>query len=383
MEEEALLDGFDESESDLRVDFLDRIYQTVLWSTDWTVETIVNSLSRHAFELDPSFQRRNAWNLVQKSRLIESLIFNLPIPQIVLAESKDKRGTFIVVDGKQRLLTIKGYFEEKNSFKLTGLNNAQLNGLDRNSLQEQFPDYYSNLMVYSIRSVIIKNWPSDNFLYTIFYRLNTGSLALSPQELRKSLKPGKFLGYVDDFASHSSGIKKLLGKAEPDPRMKDLDLILRFLAFRKNIVNYRGNYKEFIDEICDIYNTSWPQIKVELDASLQSLEATIDVATKVFGQSRVFRRASGKRAESRINRALFDVVAYYFSQLDSAVVLANKTRIKEATIALQLEDEDFVKSISLATNGLSETNTRFTMYGQMLARVLQIEIPRPQIAAVQ
>lgn len=370
-----------ESETDVTVDFLDKIYQTVLWSTDWTVETIINSLERDSFDLDPNFQRRNAWNPVQKSRLIESLIFNLPIPQIVLAESRGKRGTFIVVDGKQRLLTIKSFFQEKNSFRLSGLNNTRLNGLDKHFLQEKFPDYYSNLMVYSIRSVIIKNWPSDNFLYTIFYRLNTGSVTLSPQELRKSLKPGEFLSYIDDFASGSKEIKKLLGRTEPDPRMKDIDLILRFLAFKKNIANYRGNYKEFIDQICDIYNQAWPGIKTELDSSLEGLEKTIATASKVFGQERVFRRQGQKRAETRINRALFDVITYYFSIVDQSTLLENAKSVKDATIQLQSNDQTFVRSISLATNGLTETRDRFSVYGKMLGKTLGLDIMVPSIGA--
>src|SRR5947209_7589571 len=78
----------------------------VVNGTDWTTETIVSQLRRGNIQLNPRFQRRDAWKLDRKSRFIESLIVGLPIPQIVLAESKQERGKFIVLDGKQRLLAI-------------------------------------------------------------------------------------------------------------------------------------------------------------------------------------------------------------------------------------------------------------------------------------
>ena len=362
-------ESFDESEDDLRVDFLEKIYETVLWSTDWTIETINASLVRGAFDLDPSFQRRNAWNRVQKSRLIESLIFNLPIPQIVLAESKRKRGEFIVVDGKQRLLTIQEFFSEKEGFKLSGLNNSNLNGLDSKNLEEKFPDYHSNLIVYTMRSVIIKNWPSDNFLYTIFYRLNTGSVPLSPQELRKSLKPGRFLNFVDDFASESKVIRNLIGKSEPDPRMRDLDLVLRYIAFKTNAANYSGNYKDFIDRICDIYNEGWENKVVDVKELLSKLEETISALSKVFGKERVFRRQGEKRMESRINRALYDVMTYYFSSVQPTAILERKSEIRKLVDNLISGNQSFINSTSFATNGLTETTTRFTIFGEKFLQI--------------
>ena len=82
----------------------------VVSGTDWTTETIVSQLKRNNIQLRPRFQRRDAWKRDRKSRFIESLIVGLPIPQIVLAESKQDRGKFMVLDGKQRLLSILQYW---------------------------------------------------------------------------------------------------------------------------------------------------------------------------------------------------------------------------------------------------------------------------------
>src|SRR5689334_22460988 len=78
-----------------------------LWSTDWTTETVVSQLRRGNINLNPRYQRRNAWDNSRKSLFIESLVLGLPIPQIILAEEKGKKGSFIVIDGKQRLLALR------------------------------------------------------------------------------------------------------------------------------------------------------------------------------------------------------------------------------------------------------------------------------------
>src|SRR4029077_4538780 len=97
----------------------------VVSGTDWTTETVVSQLKRGNIQMNPRFQRRDAWKRDRKSRFIESLIVGLPIPQIVLAESKKERGRFIVLDGKQRLLSILQFWGLgegiNNRYALSGL----------------------------------------------------------------------------------------------------------------------------------------------------------------------------------------------------------------------------------------------------------------------
>ena len=332
-------------------------------------------------DFDVDYQCEHVWELTDKVVLIDSIFNNIDIGKFVFVwrDFGVKEKLYEIVDGKQRLLTIKEFLGDNNGFRLTGLNNKALNGLDKNALQERYPDYYNNLLMYTIRSVIIKNWPSENFLYTIFYRLNTGSVQLSPQELRKSLKPGKFLSYIDEYSSKSKIIKDLVGKNIPDPRMKDLDLVLRFLAFDKNITNYKGNYKIFIDDLCDIYNTNWELQKDSLDKILDRMVKTINIAIQIFGKDRVFRREGKKRVESRINRALFDVLMYYLSKIDERALIDNKSRIKTSIEVELKNNQELISSISLATNGLAETKNRFTIIGNILNSIDGINVEIPEI----
>ena len=82
------------SEDEVQISEAERLTPAVLHGTDWTTETVISQLKRGNIILNPSFQRRDAWSRKQKSRFIESLILGLPIPQIVLAETRESRGKF-------------------------------------------------------------------------------------------------------------------------------------------------------------------------------------------------------------------------------------------------------------------------------------------------
>ncbi len=368
-----------ENEEEIAVDFIDKIADAVLWSTDWTIESIVSTQKRNAFNINPGFQRRDAWNNVKKSRLIESLVYGLPVPQIVLAEDEKNRGHYLVVDGKQRLLTIFKFFSDDPTirFKLEGLNSGELNGLDKESLNQQKPELYNNLLTQSIRSIIIRNWKNEDLLYTIFYRLNSGSLPLSPQELRKALKPGPFLELIDVFCSQSKVMKYLLKTKVPDPRMRDMDLLLRYFVMTKHITEYKGNYKEALDRICDIYNKHWDTYEKEVHSILNEFDQVIARAFDIFGENEAFRRLSKNRSESRVNRALFDVITFYFRQIPPTVLPTFTEQIKISTLDLCETDERFKKAISSNTNNLKETATRFVIYGKKIQEIVGLSINIP------
>src|SRR5208282_1139082 len=93
-----------ESEDDLQAIDPSLLGQAVVFGTDWTAATLIDQLRRGNIKLDPIFQRRDAWDPKRKSRFIESIVLGLPIPQLVLAEAKEDKGAFLVIDGKQRLL---------------------------------------------------------------------------------------------------------------------------------------------------------------------------------------------------------------------------------------------------------------------------------------
>lgn len=372
------------AEDEVDADTRGRFREVVLHATDWTTETIVSQLGRGNISLNPSFQRRDAWNVQQKSRFIESLILGLPVPQIVLAEEQNRRGKFIVLDGKQRLLAILQFWGlgegSKNGYSLTGLEfrKADLAHKDLPQLKAD-PDREDDLnalLNQPIRTVVIKNWPDEDFLHIVFLRLNTGSVKLSPQELRQALFPGEFSSWIDEVAVGSRAIKRLLRLDEPDYRMRDIEVLARFLAFRFFLSNYRGRMKKFLDFAFKTFNADWGAWKERLEQSLSEFEAASDALVNVFG-SEVGRKPGSKQ----FNRAVFDFLAFYASEQPVREAMTRAPDQVRQVFDGLFHDADFRRAIERDTAGVPNTVERLSKWGSALGSALGMELPVPTAVA--
>jgi hypothetical protein len=355
----------------------------VVSGTDWTTETIVTQLKRGNIQLNPRFQRRDAWKRDRKSRFIESLIVGLPIPQIVLAESKTERGKFIVLDGKQRLLAISQFWgmgtePDKNLFPLTALPlRPDLKGktfVDLSTDPSRQADFDS-LCNQTVRTIVIRSWRDTNFLHTVFLRLNTGSVSLSPQELRQALLPGDFSDYVDDAAVQSAGLQKLLGIDGPDSRMRDIEILARSLAFRFFASAYPGRMKRFLDDSFDEFNKKWGAYKSKVSSAVLEFEAGVEELVQVFGDD-----VARKPTSRQFNRAIFDALIFFHSDPALLKELRSKrTRVRAAYVELFKEGSPFLSAIESDTAGAPNTSTRFTQWAAALTKVVGHPVVPPAI----
>ncbi len=352
-----------------------RRYSAVINTSDWTVQTIVQQMEKGNIELNPDFQRREAWRKKQKSQFIESLVLNVPVPQIVLAERKDKRGKFVVIDGKQRLLTLRQFCAGDDEqvfkpFRLTGLtvrtdlNGADYKKLSNDALLESDLDALDNS---TIRTVVIRNWHEESFLYTIFHRLNTGSVPLSPQELRQALHPGEFLKFVDKYSIDSMILRKAMRLNGPDVRMRDAELIIRYYAFRNFLHTYTGNLAPLLDQTAYFFNKNWNEEQDNVLAQRVDFEDAIAATFAIFGQEDAFRKWSGARFETALNRAVFDVMILYFiNKSIAAWAVDRKDSVREAFKDICINNEEFRSSIEGTTKSIHSIYTRLRIWGETL-----------------
>jgi hypothetical protein len=375
-----------ESEEDLDASVLvsqDRELAT-LSSTDWTTQTIIAQLDQGNIELNPAFQRRDAWRPKRKSQYIESLILGFPVPQVVLAERK-ARGSFLVIDGKQRLLTLRQFTSTApgkgfSPFALTGLTiRKDLNGKTYDDLQKD-PAHAADIRVlqnHTVRTVVIRSWQSEDFLFAVFHRLNTGSVPLSPQELRQALHPGPFLTYVNEFAEGSKAVSRMLGIAGPDFRMRDVEVVLRFVAMRTFLAEYSGNLKGILDLVSQHFNKNWAAEETRIRDELAAMDSAIEATFRIFGADS-FRKWNGKSYETRFNRAVFDVMAYYFS--DPKVAAAAEVHgddIRQAWQETCADDRDFRGALEGTTKSIGSLYTRLSVWGEALQSVIHLPLKIP------
>lgn len=392
MEQQSNLFNFDDDSADEldQGQDPDLFAQAVLWSTDWTVKTIIQQIEDCNIDLSPGFQRRDAWSQRNKNRYIESVALQIPIPQIVLAEKADQRGTYIVLDGKQRLLTlaqfaanldedhpVKTASKNQKPIKLSGLeilsclNGKTYEDISGDPALKKWKTSFDN---HSIRCSIIRAWPSENYLYEVFIRLNTGSSKLSPQELRQAMKPGGFTEFISTRSGTSQALQKILGITAPDFRMRDADLLLRLIAFNTRRDKYQGNLKAFLDETHDIFNRNWVDAESNVKDIADSIDEAIDfLINNMGGADLVGRRWNGKDYERSINRAILDVQV-------GSMISANK-RNQVANLGVNLFDltkqvceqsRPFYEAVSGTTKSLAAVNARFSEWNNALERSLKI-----------
>jgi hypothetical protein len=347
----------------------DRLAQAVLYTADWTTETAISQLRQENIFLQPTFQRRDAWRPDRKSRLIESILLGLPIPQIVLAERQDQRGKFIVLDGKQRLLTLLQFVgsapqSRYNHFPLQGLEVIEeLNGQRFEDLTEDNKRAFLN---YAIRSSIIRNWPDSAFLEVVFVRLNEGSVKLSPQELRQGISPGPFTSFLEEASANSNSLRSLLKLDEPDFRMRDAELLLRLIAFSLFHVEYSGNLKAFLDEATDRLNRDWPNQELPVRQLVGQIEEAINFGLQAFGENNFGRKYVADHYERPLNRAVIDVQVHYLISQATRISLTGRGADLVGAFEQTSANGQFNRAVESTTKSLDATRTRFRVWGEAM-----------------
>ncbi len=373
-----------ELDSELGTAQAEHFSEAVLHAADWTVETMVSQLVRGNIEMNPRFQRRDAWSVRRKSAFIESLILGLPVPQIVLAEKRGQRGKYIVLDGKQRLLSLMQFTGNAegphNAFRLSGLEaRSDLTRKTYEALKDPSCENDLNAFLnYTVRTVVIRNWPSYDFLHLVFLRLNTGSVKLSPQELRQALFPGTFSDTVDDRAQASAPLQAILGRETPDPRMRDVELLVRFLGFHFFMSTYSGRMKDFLDATCDTLNSNWQIEEPKIEQAIAAFNAAGDALLQIFGAENIARKANSRL----FNRAIFDTLVFYAANDAIRAGMLQQPDAVRAAYAALAADQDFLDASESDTAGVPNTLARYVMWGERLKATLGVEfaVPAPRPA---
>lgn len=360
----------------------------VVYSRDWTIETIVNQIDQDNIDLNPKFQRRNAWDDVRRSKLIESLVAGLPVPEVVLAEDPKRKKAFLVIDGKQRLLTIAGfvdptigYWRKAELQKLKLLTDLNGHTFDQLKNDPAFSDEYREFMNADLRCTIISKAKSDDALYDIFHRLNSGSVPLSTQELRQVLHKGPFADYLITVTNKPLPLHSVLGSNGPDARLKDAEIVLRFIAIVLFGGRYEGNLKRFLDDTMETVTKNWKEWQPKIQAVVDQLNSSIATMTGVFGARKVGRKFVDGKWEPRFNRVLFEVEAFYFRFVPRDAAKEKRKEFLDKFQVLCGEDRDFRSSIETTTKTNERYELRFRKFQSLINRTFNKKLNEVPITA--
>ena len=220
------------------------MYKIVSYPADFTLRVLHEKWKDDELIIS-KFQRKFVWTATQASRLIESFLMGLPVPEIFLYKEASQRQ--VVIDGHQRLRSVFSFFEgqlpDGRPFYLQGVNQRWLG-----KTYEELEDPDSRRLRDSVlRSIFVQQVDpkDDTSVYHVFERLNTGGTSLTPQEVRNCVYHGPFNDFLVSLNENAEW-RRIIGSASPDKRMRDIELIARFFALAEAHRQYSKPMKDFI-----------------------------------------------------------------------------------------------------------------------------------------
>lgn len=323
------------------------------FGVDYPVETLVSRMRKELFYIPP-FQRAFVWSHNQCSRFVESLLLGLPVPGIFLFKEADT-GKHLVIDGQQRLKSLLFFAEgvlNGREFMLTGLE-TKYNNRTYKTLDDADRARLDDAVIHA--TVFKQDLPEGeiNSVYEVFERINTGGIKLSPQEIRSCICHGNFNDYLHKL-NENLHWRAIYGPKSK--RLKDVELILRFMAFYERGADYKSPMKHFLN---DYMKEKRDLSDLQLQALGKVFESTLEFIVGSLG-ARTFR------PDRSLNTAVFDSVARALARrlsqkvaLDNGLVLSaysglfQNERFVEGYIRSTADEENVKKRMEEAEKAFS------------------------------
>ena len=299
---------------------------------EYDLETLVKKLKKGIIKLDPEYQRKHRWLPETSSRLIESLILNIPVPIIYLSQDIDvdtdaneEDARYSVIDGQQRLTAILLFFD--NKLVLTGM--TSLKELNNCQYKDLPPFLVRRLEERTIKCLRIDSTVDPQVKYDIFERLNSGSVKLTAQELRNAVSRGRFNDMIKELSAIES-FRTLLQVDSSNPeksnkvkKMEDIELVLRFYVLNENYSSRFSNLKKgfgpFLSDEMDRLNAKVTSMS-DSDFILfkSTFIKTMDYIYSGFGRMAFAKYAfdgANFKKMSNFNASVFDALSIAIASL--------------------------------------------------------------------
>lgn len=325
--------------------------------SDPTLELLANQIERGDIII-PFYQRKYVWKIEQASKLVESFLMGLPVPQIFLYINDDD--VLEVIDGQQRIMSIKYFFEgffgsedsrgKRQVFKLKGLSEASgYNGKTFSELTSKDQRKLRNSTLRAINIKQLKPSTRSDSVFHIFERLNTGGTQLKAQEIRNAVYRGEIVEKLRELNSNSDW-REILGIRRTDKNQKDVEMILRLFALFECWSDYEKPMLKYLNKKMD-ENKSF-----DSERAIRFIEQFNSSVNKV---TRTIQRPF--RPKGVINVSVLEAVLVTLMEnpnVDTDVINARYERL--------LNHEDFKELISGSTADTLILKKRLTLAKEIL-----------------
>lgn len=345
----------------------------------FSIKFIEEMIENGDIDFTPDFQRNFVWTSVQKSKLIESLLLRIPLPIFYFAE--DKEGRLTIVDGLQRLTTIKEFMN--NEFPLNHL--EYLDDGVRGRYYKSNPDkkqngidakYYRWFNMSQFAVNVIDPSSPYKVKYDIFRRINTGGKPLNNQEIRNCLSSKKLRKLLIDMTALEEFHKATNGSVK-GTRMADREVALRFISFYgayKKDATLRTSYDGYMEYFLDTATEDFANMPEDTSCRLLELyRNAMKNSLLLFGGENAFRKLKYENGvvDSRkqlFNKALFVAWSVLLADIPFSRLYEKYPQdyLLVPFAELLKNDDQLMYYISYGTNGKSNLEYIFKKVSELI-----------------
>lgn len=249
---------------------------------EYPVEVIVNKYNQGREKDEgeifvPDYQRELVWPEKKQARFIESILLNLPIPYLFVADNVDAGGRLEIVDGSQRIRTLVRYVEDQLKLKDLELL-PSLNGFFFSDLP---PERQRRFLRKTLRMIELTRMMDEEARRQLFDRLNSGGVQLENMEQRFGSRSGPFLEFIKEQSAKPK-FRQLCPVSKTRSIRKEYEeLVLRFFAYASNYESFEKSVDEFLNQYLDSQNGhpfDADAMEAEFDQVLAFVEAKLPFA---------------------------------------------------------------------------------------------------------
>ncbi len=326
-----------------------------------TAVDVVRRIKQGRFVLDPDFQRDFVWDEKKQSRLIESILMRIPLPVFYVAE--DANGRLIVVDGRQRVTTLKRFIDGDLTLDLD--DRRDLHGKKFDELEPRLQNRVEDCQ---LRFYIIDHKVPERARLDIFERVNGGEV-LTRQQMRNAIYNGPATQFLKEEAA-TELFRNATGGSLDTKKMQDREFVNRFCSFSLlPLDSYKGDMDDWLAR-------GLKELEKLSDAEKQVLRSKFQLGLKnnfaVFGKHAFRKHREPDQRRSIINASIFDVMMAELATRDEPTVAAKADSLRQAFIK-RLDDREFERAVTYGPNTPKEVRKRFEIAAAMMKEVFDAE----------
>lgn len=327
---------------------------------DLAIDAIVSQVKSNILFLRPlsdrpKFQRQYVWPDKLASKLVESVLLNVPIPPCYLSENEENE--LDVIDGQQRIYSLYRFVE--NQFVLREL--EALSEFNGKRFFELPSKEQRRIRTHTLRCVVVMNESHPEIKFDVFERLNTSTMPLNAQELRNCVSRGSLNNLLAELSFDERWLA-IRGRKSPDKRLADEEIILRYFSFQlQGIENYRTPLKHWLN---DTARSGRRFNEARIEDLKDRWNNALEVSLTWFAEKECFRRPRGRA----INRALFDLIMDTATKTDVLTASSLEDDFIDQFNEL-LANEEFLDLISRSVDHKKRTDRRFELWNEAMADI--------------